>query len=214
MSQFNKYAKRFDEIARAAFKEAETASERLERATKARNQRLNKVEAAKAKAEYLEAQEAVRAARRKLDGECRQQIAALRKELAADVGAAFRADPAQIDSATLELLKSGICTPDEYADLLNKAAAGGNSTMVRLIGRYAEDAAAAATEKASGWADDPTATALRAVGYQSKQYNGQQWLEAFDYMVSVFNRAADDNDLFLATVSRWEQLTADTVERF
>lgn len=213
MSQFNKYARKFDEIARAAFKESEAAAARLDRATTARNQRLNEIEAAKAKAEYLEAQEAVRAVRRKLDeGEYRQQITALRKELAADVGAAFRADPAQIDSATLELLKSGICTPDEYGALLHKAAEDGNPTMCRLIGRYAEDAAAAATEKAGGWTGDPTATALRAVGYQSKQYNGQPWLEAFDYMADVYDRAA--REPVLATLDRWERLTADAVEKF
>jgi hypothetical protein len=73
----------------------------------------------------------------------------LRKELVAAVDEAFRVDPAQIESATLELLKCGICTPDEYGVLLNKAATAGNVNMARLIGKYAENAAAAAQEAAA-----------------------------------------------------------------
>ncbi len=145
-----------------------------------------------------------------MENEYKHQIEATRKELAAAVGEAFRADPAQIDTATLELLKSGICTPDEYGALLHKAAEDGNPTMCRLIGRYAEDAAAAALEAAGGYMGDPTASALRAVSYQSKSYNGKQWLEAFDYLTDVYNRACRNP----AMIDRWDGLTAETVDRF
>ena len=220
MSQFNKYARKMDEIAREAFKEYRAAVEREQRAEDARRQYPQRggavsaeyeVNSARAQADYLDAVQAREAVRRKMEeGEYRQRINALRKELAADVGEAFRADPAQIDSATLELLKSGICTPDEYGAMLKKAAEAGNVTMCRLIGKYAETAAAAAVEAAGGIYDDPTAIALRAVGFQSQGYNGKQWLEAFDYMADCYNRACRNPGM----IDAWAELTADCIERF
>lgn len=211
MSEFNKYARKLDEIAREAFKESKSAADRMERAQAARNQHMDDVAAARAKAEYMEAEQAVREARRKMDeGVYRQQINATRKELAAAVDEAFRVNPEQIDSATLELLKSGICTPDEYAALLNKAANNGNVTMCRLIGKYADDAATAAQEAAGGYMGDPTASALRVVAYQSRNYNGKQWLDAFDHMTDVYNRACRNPSM----IDAWDGLTAETVEQF
>lgn len=220
MSEFNKYARKMDEIARAAFDEYGKAADRERRAEDARRQHPQRqgvvsadyaATSARAQADYLEAVQGREAVRRKMDeGEYRQQINALRKELAAAVDEAFRVDPAQIDSATLELLKSGICTPDEYGALLNKAAAAGNVTMARLIGKYAEDAATAAQTAAGGYMGDPTATALRAVTYQARSYNGKQWLEAFDYMTDVYNRAIRNPGM----IDAWDGLTAEAVEKF
>lgn len=218
MSEFNKYARKLDEIARAAFAESKTAAARLERANQARikpesspNQHVDAVAAERAKLEYLEMEQAAREVRRKMDeGEYRQQINATRKELAAAVDEAFRVNPEQIDSATLELLKSGICTPDEYGALLKKAASEGNVTMCRLIGKYANDAATAAQEAAGGYVGDQTASALRAVVYQSRNYNGKQWLDAFDYMTDVYNRACRNPGM----IDAWDKLTAETVEKF
>ena len=105
MSSFNEYARKLDEIARAAFKESKSAAARLERATAARKHHMDEVAAARAKAEYMEAEQAVRDVRRKMDeGEYRQQINATRKELAAAVDEAFKVKPEQIDGSALELL--------------------------------------------------------------------------------------------------------------
>ena len=53
----------------------------------------------------------------------------------------FSAKPGQVDTATVELLKSGILEPDEYARLMNDAGTAGNATMQRIIGRFASEAA-------------------------------------------------------------------------
>ena len=60
---------------------------------------------------------------------------------------------------------------------------------------------------------DPTATALRAVTYRARNYNGKPWLEAFDFMVDVYNRACSEPRA-LATTERWETLTSEAVEKF
>ena len=221
MSEFNKYARKLDEIAREALTQYEKAAKRKEEAEKAQRAAPERqgltdatyaARAARARADALEAEQGERDARRAMDESYRRQIAELRGELVTALDEAFRADPQQIDNATLELLKSGICTPTEYAALLDKALASDNHTMARLIGKYASDAAAAAQEAAGGYAGDATATALRAVSYKANGLDGKPWLEAFDFLESIYSRAV--NEPFLATVDRWDKLTSETIERF
>ena len=219
MSQFNKYARKFDEIARKAFEEYGKAAEReqyTEQQKALYPRKANNVTAeylaksARAEADHAEATADRKAVQDKMTGEYNIQIEALRGELEREVDKAFFVDPAQIDNATLELLKSGICTPNEYADLLSKAADSGNVTMIRLIGKYADDAAKKATEDAGGYVGDPTAQGYRAVSIQSRNYNGKRWLEAFDYMADVYKRACRNPYM----IDHWGELTAEAVENF
>lgn len=220
MSEFNQYARRLDSIAREALTKYEAAAarkeaEKAQRLTPERQGTLDAnyaARAARARADALEAAQGERDARRAMDESYRRQIAELRGELVAALDEAFRADPQQIDNATLELLKSGICTPAEYAALLDKALASDNHTMARLIGKYASDAAAAAQEAAGGYAGDPTATALRAVSFKAKGLDGKPWLDAFDFLESIYSRAVSEP--FLATVARWDNLTKEAIEGF
>lgn len=222
MSEFNKYARRMDAIVRAALnayieaatREKEAEAGKLTYPRKPGADAAYTAKSARAETEYIEAVQGRKDARHKMDeGEYRQQINQLRAELQAAVNKAFSVDPDQIDNATLELLKSGVCTPDEYGALLDKAAAAGNATMARLIGKYAEDAAAAALEAAGGWMGDPTATALRGVTYKARSFNGKQWLDAFDYMVNVYDGACHE-PAALANLERWDALTSECIDEF
>lgn len=65
---------------------------------------------------------------------------AIRAAVAAD----FTVNPADVDAATVEILKSGICRGSDYAALARRF--DGNPTMCRLIGKYAADAAQNATD--------------------------------------------------------------------
>lgn len=47
-------------------------------------------------------------------------------------------NPAEIDGNALELLKSGVMTVSDYAAMVDRYS--GNKTMLRLIGKYADDA--------------------------------------------------------------------------
>ena len=132
----------------------------------------------------------------------------MRGELAAEIESAYSVDPAQLDNNTLELLKSGILSGSEYAKLLNAAQAAGNPTMVRLIGKYAQDAADAAATKYGQ--SDRAAAELRAVAYQSKANTGSAHLEAFDYLADVYRRCTNNP----AMIGHWDELTAEAVQNF
>ena len=216
MSNFNKYARKADEIAKAAFKEYREAESRLKKAEAAASaypQRHGMVDAAymaksaRAQADYLEAKEAMRAAKRAFESHT-SDLAAVRKELAAELDDAFTVDPAALDTATLELLKSGILNASEYVKLLNAAQSANNPTMVRLIGKYAQDAADAQAAKYGQ--NDDTARTLRLVSHESRKNSSSEYLKAFDYMADVYNRAVNNPGM----IDHWEQLTAETVENF
>ncbi len=216
MSKFNGYAKKLDEQARAAFKayrDAEAAYKKAEQKAREYPQRNGMVNAdyaaksARAQADFLEAKQAYETARRTFR-ESDTQFNAMRRELAAAIDDAYSADPAQLDTATLELLKSGILTGSEYAKLLEQAKAASNPTMVRMIGRYAGEAAKARGE--SHGMNDREATALRMAEYNSRSYTGGDRLQAFDNMVELYHRCTNNP----AMIDHWDRFTAETVENF
>lgn len=216
MSKFNSYAKKLDEQARAAFKayrDAEAAYKKAEQKAREYPQRNGMVNAdyaaksARAQADFLEAKQAYETARRTFR-ESDTQFNAMRRELAAAIDDAYSADPAQLDTATLELLKSGILTGSEYAKLLEQAKAASNPTMVRMIGRYAGEAAKARGE--SHGMNDREATALRMAEYNSRSYTGGDRLQAFDNMVELYHRCTNNP----AMIDHWDRFTAETIEKF
>jgi len=216
MSKFNSYAKKVDEMAKAAFeayRKAETAYKKAEEKARQYPQRNGFVDAeyaaksARAQADFLEAKQAYEAAKRTFrDSET--QFNGMRNELAAAIEDAYSADPAQLDTATLELLKSGILNAGEYTKLLEQAKAASNPTMVRMIGKYAGDAAKARGE--SHGMNDREATALRMAEYNSRSYTGGDRLQAFDNMVELYHRCTNNPGM----IDHWDEFTAETVENF
>lgn len=218
MSKFNSYAKDLNDIAKAAFTEYAAAAARLEKAqAQAREypQRPQRgyaspdyaVKVARAQAELVEAQQAVRDAQRNYERRA-AEIKELRKELAAAVEDAYSVDPKKLDGATVELLKSGILNPTEYGRLMNEAQAANNPTMVRLIGKYADDAAE--TRGARYGQSDEGARTLRRVGYAGRTSNGEEYLKTFDAITDVYNRCTRNP----ALIKSWDSLTAEAVENF
>ena len=216
MSKFNSYAKKLDEQARAAFKayrDAEAAYKKAEQKAKEYPQRNGMVNAdyaaksARAQADFLEAKQAYESARRTFRDSDRQ-FDVMRKELAAAIDDAYSVDPAALDSATLELLKSGIMNASEYTKLLEQAKANNNPTMVRMIGKYAADAAKARGE--SHGMNDREAQALRMAEYNSRSYTGGDRLQAFDNMVELYHRCTNNPGM----IDHWDEFTAETVENF
>lgn len=216
MSKFNSYAKKVDEVAKAAFeayRKAEQAYKKAEEKAREYPQRGGMVDAeyaaksARAQADFLEAKAAFEAARRTFR-DSGAQFNAMRSELAQALNDAYSVDPAALDSNTLELLKSGILNGSEYAKLLNEAKAANNPTMVRMIGKYAGDAAAARGEKYGQ--NDNDARAMRLAEYESRNFTGGDRLQAFDNMVDLYNRCTNNP----AMIDHWGEFTAETVENF
>lgn len=71
-----------------------------------------------------------------------------KNRLTDELHAAIRADavvnPDAIDANTVELLKAGVCSADDYAALFNRF--DGNGTMIKLLTKHAEQAAHNATD--------------------------------------------------------------------
>lgn len=211
MSKFNNYAKKLNEIANATFTEYRAKSDAVKSAESKYNaypwrdgaDPTYLAKSARARADLAEAKAQFEHCRRHLFDDKRREINAIRAELEKALGDEYAADPSKVDMQTLELLRSGIMSADEYSRLIDAAASNGNHTMVRLIAKNAADMAEKAT-------DADVARSYRLVSHRGKGANGREFLEAFDYMGDVFNRCERNFSL----AGKWDELTADVVENF
>lgn len=214
MTKFNTYAKQAETIAKECMTEYQAAIERLKKAEQARRdypQRGGIVSAdyaaksARAEADYLEAKEAVRAAKAKMKAG-KSELDRIKKVLAADIESSYAADPTQMDSATVELLKSGILKASEYERLYNHAAKAGNPTMMRLIGKYANDRA---TDEQKNLLPVDRSVLL-SIAHSSRQVNGAEYLAGFHLIEDVFSRCIDNPTM----INHFDELTQETIANF
>lgn len=149
MSKYNIYAKMLDKefrVAREAYKEAferlQTAQDADRKAGKwfAESYKGER-EAKKARAHLalLAEQDSFRAVKNKIWEEFDAKVKTIRSELLAVIKQDNLASPASVDNNGMELLKSGILTADDFEGLASRYDA--NPTMLRLISRYAKEAA-------------------------------------------------------------------------
>lgn len=211
MSKFNHFIRQINDIAAEAFKEyaaAETAYKNAESKKNAFPRRNGlgadyTAKSARAEADYAEALAAYDKFRKNGFYGYRQRMDEVRKEFVAAVESHFTADPAALDMATLELLKSGILKPAEYNRLMDKAINDNNHTMARMIGQHAKAAAENATDR-------DTATALRSVSYKSNGMNGSNYVEAFDFVTHLYDRCSNNPALY----AKWDELAGEVIEKF
>lgn len=214
MSKFNDYAKRLNEIATEAFSEYNKAAENLERAKrnikaypfKPVTDAEYELKRAKANADLKEAENKMQTARleKYLDN-----IKAVRKELEAAVDRESSAKPEQIDPSVMELLKSGIMNPREMDDLLSKMAKAENFTMVRLIGKYAAEAAKTVLSE-KGDAGVALSKDYQAVAYTADNTGLDNLLTGFDFLRDTFYRCTQNP----AMIQHWNELTGSIIDRF
>ena len=214
MSRFNEYARKADAYAKAVFEEYAEAERKLQAAESKRNAYPRKnglgyeydAKAARYEAEYVEAKAEYEKLRREMRDYKANGFKPIRSELEKALADAFAANPEHLDAATIELLKSGIMSADEYNRLMSKATADNNPTMVRLIAKYAKDRA----DQADADRNTDAARAFRAVAYKGNSVNGNDYLQAFDAMTSCFSRCMKNT----ALMSHWDELNGEIVERF
>ena len=215
MSKFNDYGKKVDAIAKEAFKkyrEAEAAYKRAEDQQRKYPQRQGIVDAeyaakaARAYADFTQAKADMKRAKEEFSAH-NAEIAALRKQLVADLDKHYSADPAALDSNALELLKSGVLKPTEYARMMDQAQSSGNFTMARMIAKYAGDAATSAGKQYGE--NDSRARELRAISYRANDNNGANTLAVFDLMANVYSRATENPYM----IDSWDSLTGEAAEK-
>lgn len=216
MTKFHDYAVKVDAIARESFKEYEAAAAAVEKAraeAKAHPQKVSygtdyeeAAKVAQAQANLINAQNALKRAQDNMRGR-KIEIEKLRKELAKDLSDHYAADPSKIDSNTIELMKSGILSADEYRRLLHSAQEAGNYTMTRMIAKYAGTAAEAAGKEYGE--NSQQAMDFRAIAYNNNQ-NGSDELAKFDLMANCYSRTAENP----AMIDAWTNLMGETIENF
>lgn len=211
MGKFYNYAQRMNEIAHATFAEYREKSD----AVKAAESRYNAyprrngadssymAKSARAEADLAEARAQFEHCRRHLFEEQRRDIAVIRAELVEALNKEYAADPSKVDMQTLELLRSGIMSADEYSRLIDAAASNGNHTMVRLIAKSAADMAEKAT-------DTDAARSYRLVSHRGKGNDSNEYLRAFDFLADTFDRCERN----FALTPKWDELTSAVVESF
>lgn len=129
----------------------------------------------------------------------------IRQELVSDVQAAFLADPAQVDNATMTLINSGVLKAADYEKLFNDAQAAKNVTMCRLIGQAAGNLAKTA--------EGNDRVALNMLTHKAAGIDGRADLQAFDESVISLSFGIGDAETGrtenMDTVAYWLDSTAD-----
>lgn len=159
----------------------------------------------------MEAEKGLRDTRNSVWAAYDAQVQAIRRDLEQDVRTSYAASPDAIDTNTIELLKSGVMGADDYYSLVDKF--DNNQTMLRLIAKYAKEAAAEANK------DSQTRMALNVLCSEIGDGKNKT-MRAFDDLCQMSKycsgraggRYSDNHAINMA--EKWEQLSGAAVEGF
>lgn len=214
MSLFTEYGKRMNDIAKAAMQQYQVALSKVKNAEDifqkesdpykdpTRSDFEQQAAISRAKANLYEAQHALKVAKSVMLAEV-ASIKSVGKELEKAVSEHFVADGSQVDSGTLELLKSGVLKSHEYISLYEKAEKAGNHTMMRIIGKYAGDVSVKA----------PTAELQRqmnAIANDARRMNGSEYIDRYNTFLDAYNRTANNPSM----IPRWDEITDPILKDF
>ena len=158
-----------------------------------------------AEVDYQRAQDAYNSGMTKLREDTRSAIASIRAELEKHVKSFYAATPDKLDTATMDLLKTGILTKQEMVSLAE--ANRGNPVMLRVIGSFIKPDFTDNSE--SGRALRMLKTKIDGIG------NGEAELDGFDGLATWASKALSGNRIATnAYHSRWENVCADIEAKF
>ena len=214
MSKYNHFARDLDDAFKAARTEYTTMYNAVEQAQKAmQDAGTDALKKQIATLQLQAAEETMRKESARIWSEFDAKAAELRRALEKEVQTSNFADPAAIDGNAVELMKTGVLTTDDYFNFAGKY--DGNATMLRLIGYYAREAAAAAEDRKDK-------AALTVLAQDCASGTGKT-LKAFDELLTAANycsgRGGNGNrrntpGVTLSMGEWWEKLTADAVRDF
>ena len=214
MSKYNSYARNLDAAFRAARDEYTAVYNELTKAKE--NASAAGLDAVKQQIATLQLQEAEKKMRQeaaRIWAEFDAKAADLRRALEKEVQTSNLADPSAIDSNAVELMKTGVLTVDDYFSFADRYSE--NSTMLKLIGHYAKEAADSADDRKDK-------VALTVLAQDCAKGTGKT-LKAWDSMMTAANycsgRGGSGNrritpGVTLSMGEWWEQLSGDFVESF
>lgn len=185
------------------FKELKEATEAKESAIREVNRVKNKeydtataqtAALARANASLAEANERLSNAQHKKSAETAEKYRRLRSEFEKNVGAARAVIPAEVDAATVDLLKLGVLNGDDLVSLAESYTREKNYTMLRVIGSEAERRFAESTEKKESIETRTLYARAVSIVRESGPAKYHDALEALDFVACTsstdFNRMA------------------------
>lgn len=216
MSEYNSYARNLDTAFKAFRSDFQAAYNALQQARE--NASKPGQDALKKQISALELEEATRNMSKetmRLWDRFRAERRTIRAELENAIKAAGLANPDEIDSNALELMKSGVLNSSDYAALAERF--DKNSTMLKLIAKHAHEAAEAA--RAAG--NNSERSALNSV-YTACKDGDSAVLRMFDSLSEVSDYCRGERyegdrsrpEHIAAMSDRWEGFTAAAIENF
>lgn len=214
MSEFNHFAKELDAAFRTARSEYTAVYDELTKAKE--NASAAGLDAVKKQISTLQLQEAEKKMRQetgRIWSVFDAKAADLRRALEKEVQESKCVDPTAVDAAGVELMKSGILTADDYYSLAEKY--NGNVTMLRLLSKYAADAATDADNRKDR-------AALTVLSRECANGTGKT-LKAWDDLMTTVNycsgRGGDGSRRQTPGVVAhmgewWDQLSGEIIENF
>lgn len=214
MSKYNHYAKSL-QAAFLEFREGYTSAvASFEKARKARETaNRDVVSQARAKADFIAAQEEFKAAQSSLWDELNNKRAELRAALKREVHDENLANPDAVDNSGLELLKSGVLSADDFYSLAGKY--DDNPTMLRIVAKFAKETA---DDMDSTQAKDRGALyQLVAVCSQGQGRTMRAWddlSKIVDYCSGQAHGRKESPGYVVSMGKWWEELSGEAVENF
>lgn len=154
------------------------ANEEL-RAPDCKNRELAQAKYDIARGEHRVAEDELRNEYRKMIAGHDQKVSDLREQFADYLDEHYSASPDKLDTATMQLLNTGICKPTELARLAERHS--DNPTMLRIIGNFARNMRDE-QKKHLTHDEEVICTNVANAGYQAK--DGSRELALFDSAVS------------------------------
>ena len=138
-------------------------------------------------------------------------IRTIRAELEQAVRAANIANPDAIDNNALELMKTGVLSPADYAAFMERF--DSNPTMLKLVGHYAAEAAKTTDSRRE-------AAALNAIALDCQSGEGAV-MRAWDSISAISDSCGDGDGyrrkspgVIVSMSEKWDDLAGEAVENF
>ena len=207
-----RYGIKAEEIAKKAFEEYLTAKKKLDNA----REQVKKyptmhgivtaeyeAKSVRAKADLLEAEQAIKGILHSHIGEIEQ----IGEELKETIEEYYLAEPAFIDRDILDLLNSGILTPVEYHHLIQNSINKGNLTMARIIAKHAGDLREEVLKKYG--TDNEQSRALAVVSHMCDKCDGSEAKDGFEIILETYKKTADNPSM----IEKWDSLTENAFSK-
>lgn len=222
MSKYNRYAnelgEKFKEL-RADFGKAVEAEAKAHAAYKAAVEALNAPQRYQgenehrmktAKADWIEAENRLRAEAYRFSNEYTRHASSVRKELEERLNKDNALNPDDVDQNAVRLLDGGIANPSDLVSMMEKY--DENPTMLRMIRQYAKQQAAKCQD-----AGDFTGKSSFSIVEQKAVYmDTPAVLEVFDNITTAGYYCTGQNDKSHAQAicSRFEEFVGPAIENF